>query len=78
MRSIAVPDSSHHFKVTVYLAADGSLIEEVINENRDDPLLDTAFHTGIDAQGNTLFDNGRDYFFAATRLISIALCAALS
>jgi hypothetical protein len=75
----SVPDSSHHLKITDYLAADGSLIEEVINETRDDPYLHSAFHAGTDAQFNILFDNGRDWLFTATRFISIApLCAALS
>lgn len=75
----SVPDSSHHLKITDYFAADGSFIKEVINENRDDPLLDSAFHFGVDAQGNILFDNGRDWLFTASRFISIApLCAALA
>jgi hypothetical protein len=75
----SIPDSSHHLKVTDYYAADGSLIEEVINESRDDPFLHSAFHAGTDAQFNILFDNGRDWLFTATRFISIApLCAALS
>lgn len=75
----SVPDSSPHLKITDYLAGDGSLIEEVVNENRDDPLLDSAFHFVTDGQGNILADNGRDWLFTTTRFISIApLCDALS
>jgi hypothetical protein len=75
----SIPDASHHLKITDYFAADGSFIEEVTNESRDDRYLHAAFHVGTDAAGNILFDNGRDWFLTASRFIDIApLCDALS
>jgi hypothetical protein len=76
----SVPDSSRAAdKVTDYFAPDGTFLKEVIIENRDDPYLHTSFHFGFDANGNILFDNGRDFFLTASHLIDVQpLCAALS
>ena len=59
-------------KITDYLAADGFVIEEVVNESRDDPYFTRRSSAVTDAQFNILFDNGRDWLFTTTRFISIA------
>ena len=74
----SVPDASNFDRITDYFAPDGSYIGTVENESRNNPLLHAAFHVGVDADGNVLFDNGRDWF-PASHVIDIArLCAALT
>jgi hypothetical protein len=75
----SIPDATNSLKTTDYFAPDGSLIKEVEHTSRADPFLHAAYHFGVDAQGNILFDNGRDWFVTATHVIDIQpLCAALS
>ena len=51
----------NHDRITEYFAPDGSFIKVVENESRDNPLLHAAFHIGVDAEENVLFDSGRDW-----------------
>jgi hypothetical protein len=76
----SIPDSSNHpTKLTDYYAPDGTLLKEVLIENRDDPYLHTAVHLVLDANGNFLADNGRDFVAEASHEIDLQpLCAALS
>jgi hypothetical protein len=75
----SIPDASNSNRVTDYFATDGSLIKTVENESRDNSLLRAAFHIGVDAQGNVLFESGRDWIPTASHVIDIApLCAALT
>ncbi len=60
-------------------APDGTLIKDVENESRDDPLLHAAFHAVTDRDGNIVLDAGRDWLTTATHVIDIGpLCDALS
>jgi hypothetical protein len=75
----SVPDGGA-FKLIDYLAADGSIIREVEIENRRlSPYLHATFRAVTDAQGDIVFDSGRDWLFTARHPLDITpLCSALS
>ncbi len=74
----SVPDSGNSDKITDLYAPDGTFLKEVVIDVRDDPYLHAAVHFVIDANGNLIVDNGRDFFVVASHVIDIQpLCAAL-
>jgi hypothetical protein len=76
----SVPDASNHAsKITDYYAPDGTFLQEDIIESRADRYIHFAYHLRADANGNIVFDSGRDWLMIASRPVDIQpLCAALS
>ena len=76
---VSVPDGGA-FKLIDYLAPDGSVTKEIEIENRrSSPYLHATFRAGTDAEGNIIFDSGRDWLFTSRHPLDIGpLCSALS
>jgi hypothetical protein len=65
--------------VTDYYAADGTLLKDVENESRDDPLPHAAVHAVTNGDEDLVLDAGRDWLTTATHVLDIGpLCGALS